>query len=214
VAIPIFAHISAASNLIPAAVGLRTFRKLPAGMRYLAFLSILACVQLVAEFIVASLYGNNYFLADYYTVVEFVLLTAVFFFSTKSNTARFILGILLMAFLVYWIIDMLQKPDSLSINTRMAMVSRVFLITMALVGFQGVLAGGTSAISRLPVFWVSFAVAVYSAGTLVVFGLSNELLRMGMIYFEIAWYVNWVLLIAVNLMYSKGMLCTETTPIS
>ncbi len=210
-AIPIFAHISAASNLVPAAVGLRNFRKLRAGMRFLAFLSVLACLQLVAENIVGYLYKNNYFLADYYTVVEFSLLTAVFYFSAKSKVSRAILVVLFVAFLVYWVINITHRPDSQSINTNLAMVSRVFLIAIALVGFQGVLAEGTASISRLPVFWVSFAVAIYSAGTLVLFGLSNDLLRMGLIYFEVAWYVNWVLLIVVNLMYSKGMLCRETT---
>ena len=178
-------------------------------MRFLAVLCVVACIQLVAENIVGYLYGNNYFLVDYYTVVEMSLLAAVFFFSAKSNVRRLAVAVLFFSFIAYWVIDMLQKPDPQLINTKLAMVSRVFLIAMSLVGFQNVLAGEASAISRAPVFWVSFAVALYSAGTLVVFGLSNELLKMGFVYFSAAWYINWTLVIVVNLMYSKGMLCRE-----
>jgi hypothetical protein len=179
-------------------------------MRFLALLSVLACVQLVAESVVALLYRNNYFLVDYYTIVEFSLLAAVFYYSTKSNVSRLALGVLLSAFFIYWVIDMIQIHDYQTINTKLAMVSRVFLIAMSMIGFHSLLREGTSAISRMPVFWVSFAVALYSAGTLMVFGLSNQLLKLGRPYFVIAWYINWGLLIVANLMYSKGMLCRET----
>ncbi len=209
-AIPVFAHISAASNLIPAAVGVKNFRNLQKGMRFLALLCVLACLQLVGELVVGYVYKNNYFLADYYNLAELTLLGAVFYFSTKSKASRVILGLLFAGFLAYWLVDMIHKTNPEYINSNLAMVSRVFLIAMSLVGFQNALAGGTAAMSRVPVFWVSFAVVLYSAGTLLLFGLSNQLLAMGVVYFEIAWYINWVLLIVVNVMYSKGMLCRET----
>ncbi len=180
-------------------------------MRVLAALSILACVQLVAENIVSIIFKTNYFLVDFYTIVEFLLLAAVFLFSTKSKASRLQLAILSMVFFVYWVVDMIQKSSSHGINIQLAMVSRVFIIAVAFVGFHAALKEESSDISRIPTFWVSFAVFLYSAGTLVVFGLSNQLLRLGRTYFDIAWHINWTLLIVANLMYSKGMLCRETT---
>ncbi len=210
-AIPIFAHISAASNLIPAAVGIVRFQKLGRGMRFLALLCVLACVQLIAENIVGWIFRNNYVLVDFYTLVEFTLLAVVFFVSVKSEISRFGLAALFVAFFIYWTIDMIQRRDPNEINTNLAMVSRVFLIAVSLIGFHHALKEGAAEISHTPIFWVSFAVALYSAGTLIVFGLSNQLLAMGRVYFDIGWHINWILLIVANLMYSKGMLCRMAT---
>jgi hypothetical protein len=195
--------------LIPAAVGISNFRRLERGMRLLALLCVLACIQLIAENVVALVYENNYFLVDYYTIVEFSLLAAVFYFSIDSKFSRQMIAVLFSAFFIYWFINMVQRPDPHAINTKLAMVSRVFLIAVSLIGFQYSLKGGASEISKMPIFWVSFAVVLYSAGTLIVFGLSNQLLELGRPYFDIAWHINWGLLIVVNLMYSKGMLCRE-----
>jgi hypothetical protein len=205
------AHISAASNLIPAAVGIIKFRRLERGMQFLALLCVLACVQLVAENVVALIFTNNYFLVDYYTIVEFSLLAAVFYFSIDSKFSRQMIAVLFSAFFIYWSINMVQRPDPQEINTKLAMVSRVFLIAVSLVGFQYSLKEGSSVMSKMPIFWVSFAVVLYSAGTLIVFGLSNQLLKLGRPYFDIAWHINWGLLIVVNLMYSKGMICRPAT---
>jgi hypothetical protein len=197
--------------LIPAAVGIRNFRKLERGMQFLALLCVLACIQLIAENVVALIYENNYFLVDYYTIVEFLLLAAVFYSSIESKIPRLVLAILFSAFVIYWLIDMIQRPDPHAINTKLAMVSRVFLIAVSLVGFQYSLKEESSVMAKMPIVWVSFAVVLYSAGTLIVFGLSNQLLKLGRPYFDIAWHINWGLLIVVNLMYSKGMICRLAT---
>jgi hypothetical protein len=58
-----------------------------------------------------------------------------------------------------------------------------------------------------PVFWVAMGVLLYASGTLLVLGLSNHLLQLGKPYFDVAWHINWSLLIIANLLYTKGMLC-------
>jgi hypothetical protein len=58
-------------------------------------------------------------------------------------------------------------------------------------------------------FWVAMAVALYSAGTLILLGLSNDLLKLGVPYFKAGWVFNWSLLIIANLFYAKAMLCKQ-----
>jgi hypothetical protein len=54
---------------------------------------------------------------------------------------------------------------------------------------------------------VGTAVLLYSSGTLLLLGWSNQLAKSGMDTFITAWQINWVLLIMANLFYMKGLLC-------
>jgi ABC-type transport system involved in multi-copper enzyme maturation permease subunit len=98
-----------------------------------------------------------------------------------------------------------RDPDH--INSGMAMISRTFLIVMALVTLQSAIKDEKLHLLERPVFWVVMGVVLYSAGTLLVVGLSNQLLELGVPYFVVAWHINWSLLIIANLLYTKGMLC-------
>jgi hypothetical protein len=86
-------------------------------------------------------------------------------------------------------------------------ISRIFLVVMCVITLIGVPRSRGGRLTSQPVFWVLTGTVLYSSGSFVVFGLSNVLLREGLAYFHIAWHINWLLLIAANLLYTKGLLC-------
>jgi hypothetical protein len=100
-------------------------------------------------------------------------------------------------------------PDH--IDSAMAIVSRILLIVMSLVTLQAAMRDEQSHLTARPIFWVVIGVILYSSGTMLVFGLSNQLLKLGETYFIVAWHVNWSLLIIANLAYTRGMLCKSQT---
>jgi hypothetical protein len=206
-AIPVLGQIHFIGYVVPATAGIIRFPRLSRAMRILTLLCVLACIDIAAQYLVALWGMKNYFLSDYYRVIEVSLLCVVFYLSSVSKGTRKVLRVLGILFVVIWVLDMIFFRDPDRINSGMAMISRTFLIVMALVTLQSAIKDEKSHLLERPVFWVVMGVVLYSAGTLLVVGLSNQLLDLGVPYFVVAWHINWSLLIIANLLYTKGMLC-------
>jgi hypothetical protein len=206
-AIPIFGQLHALSFLVPATAGVTKFAKLNKAMRFLAILCCLACVDVALQLFLGMRYMRNYFVSDYYRVIETSLLCAVFYFSAASRRVKNVLRVLGILFVMIWVADMLWFNNPDHINSGMAMISRTFVLLMALITLQATLKDERPHLTGRPVFWIAMGAILYVSGTMLVLGFSNRLLELGKTYFDIAWHINWSLLIITNLFYTKGMLC-------
>lgn len=204
---PILAHVSAASYSIPASIGIWRFRRLEKPMKLLAILAVLACIQLGVEFLVAKWIHNNSAETDYYEFVEFWFLWAVYFVFLPKKGYRLLLILLGTLFAATWIIRISCSPDTIGMGSSVNIASRIVLVAVSLVALYSLVTTGTSRLVEVPVFWVAMGVILYSAGTVMVVGFGPRLLKLGMPYFEMAWRINWLLTIAANLLYAKGLLC-------
>jgi succinate dehydrogenase hydrophobic anchor subunit len=205
--IPVFGQIHAVSFLVPVITGIIRFSKLRPAMRVLTVLCILACIDIAAQLLVGFWGMKNYFVSDCYRLIEVSLFCTVFFLSLASRRPRMTLGALGILFALFWTVYMSWFYDRAHINSILAMVSRVFLLVLSLVTLQALQEDEKTRLVDRPVFWVAAGVAVYACGTLLLLGLSNQLLKLGLPYFVFAWHINWFLLIVANLLYTKGLLC-------
>jgi hypothetical protein len=205
--IPIYGQIHAVSYLFPVTAGLARISRLNRAMRTLTVLSILACVNIALEYFLAVLLGNNLVLTHIYVVIECSLLCAVFYMSVPLATTRNTILMLGGSFVVFWIANIAFFFNPNEIDSTAQMVVRIVLIIMSAVTLQAVMRDESSSLVTRPVFWVAISVILYSAGTLIVVGLSNQLLALGIGYFDAAWDINWTFIIIANTCYAKGLLC-------
>jgi hypothetical protein len=205
--IPTLAYIHLVSYLVPATAGALRFSRLERAMRTLASLCFLACVNITTQYLLGVLRIKNYFISDYYRVVEVPLFCAVFYYSVAPKEVRNVLRGLGILFVVIWGADMIWFNNPDQYKSGMAMISRTFVIVMSLITLQTAMKDEGSHLVERPIFWIAMGALLYSSGTLLVVGLSNQLLQLGTPYFIAAWHVNWSLLIIANLFYTKGMLC-------
>ena len=206
-AIPIFGQIHALSFLVPATAGVKKFAGLSTALRMLAALCILACLNIATQYVLAVLSIKNYFISNYYRVIETSLLCAVFYYSAAPKGVRNVLRGLGILFFVIWGVDTIWYNNPNQIDSGMAMISRIFILGMSLITLQATFKDERSHLVERSVFWIAMGAVLYSSGTLLVVGLGNQLLQLGQPYFIAAWHVNWLLLIIANLFYTKGMLC-------
>jgi hypothetical protein len=206
-AIPLFGEISAATNIIPAGAGIIRFKRLSKSMRFLAILSILACLQIVASYLAALWRQNNLFLDDYYAFIEFIMVWSVYYFSTERRNSKLVLTAFGVVFLVTWLFKVPLYDGPVPIGGTMAVIDRILLIVISLVAAQEVLRGEATHILEKPIFWVVMGILMYATGTIMIFGFSDVLLKSGLAYFNMAWHINWALSIAANLFYTKALMC-------
>ena len=205
--IPVLGQIYALSLFVPATVGVTRFARLSRAMQILAVLCVLSGLDVAAQLFLGLKNVKNYFISDYYRAVETSLLCAVFYYSVAPKKVRSVLRGLGILFVVIWGADMIWFNNPDQYKSGMAMISRTVVLVMSLITLQATLKDEQSHLVELPVFWIAMGAVLYSSGTLLVVGLSNQLLQLGKTYFDVAWRINWSLLIIANLFYTKGMLC-------
>ena len=57
-------------------------------------------------------------------------------------------------------------------------------------------------------FWLASSALIYFTGVFFIPGLSNDILKMGISYFEDAWYINWSLGTIVNILHANWFVGT------
>ena len=202
------AYIAAGSFVLPAGIGLARFKRLRRAMKLFAILMVLTLLQVAAQIIVPYFGYSNYFLLNSFIPIECGLFLAVFYLATASATSKALLGSGIAFILVFWIYYTVFIDVATQLNNPLSAAAGG-LIAIAGAGALFELTRDTATpLTTRPLFWVGAGAVLYSAGTLFILGLSNRLLALGIEYFAAGWYVNWILTIISNLMYTKGFLCT------
>ncbi len=207
--IPVFAHITAATYLVPAGFGIWQFRQLRGPLKVLAVLAVLAVLQLGAELLAAYLYGYNTFESGFYEFIELCLLGSIYLMVARKRVTRSLMLSLIAVYAIVWIIRIPSLFDSSIVATEMTVLDRVLRIVLSVVTLLSLIETEKTHLVDSPPFWIVFGVLLSSAGTLMVMALSNDLLRLGRPYFEVAWHVNWSMSIVSNLFFTKAFLCKQ-----
>ena len=205
--IPALAHISTLTYLIPLLAGIWQFKRLDRPMKMFFLLCVLSLIEVTAEYILSVKHINNSFLINYYFLIDSLFLSVVYLYSIEDKRTKRIILILAILFIVIWVLDSLIFAVPGQMNNEMAVTSRIFIIVASIVIVLAVMKKTDSLLIDNPIFWVSTGYVLYSAGVLFVFGLSNELLKIGMLYFAVAWHINWSLAIVANLMFTRSFYC-------
>ncbi len=205
--IPVLARIASVSYLIPLLVGLWRFRSLDRSMKIFFLLCVWSCVEIVAEYMLSVRHINNTFIINYFLLIDALFLFLLYLFSTDDRRTKRNIFILALLFICAWIVDkiFLAVPDQ--INSEMAVTSQIFIILASIVIVQAIMKKSSNLLIDEPIFWVAAGHVLYSAGVLLIFGLSNELLKLGPVYFNVSWHINWALAIVANLMFARGFFC-------
>lgn len=201
------ALISALTYLIPPLAGIWRFKQLDRAMKMFFLLCACSLLEVAAEYILSVRHINNSFLINYYFLIDSLFLSVVYSYSIEDKRTKRIILILAILFIVIWVVDRLIFAVPGQMNNEMAVTSRIFIIVVSILIVLAVMKKTDSLLIDRPIFWVSTGYVIYSAGVLFIFGLSNELLKIGMLYFHIAWHINWSLDIVANLMFTRGFFC-------
>jgi hypothetical protein len=205
--VPFLAYICFWTYLIPVVIGLIRFRKLTFPMRILFVLCVLAFVEISITWYVAHMKIKNYFIDDFYMVVEVLFIYAVYYVSAVPCKNKLIIATLGVLFFLIWLATMVVAYNPDQIGGGISIIERVFLIAGSLITLQSLMADSSSKLVEKSLFWMVVAVLLNATGTLVMVGLSDSLLKTNYWLLYVAYHINWSLDIAANVLYSKALLC-------
>ena len=205
--IPLLAFVSWASYAIPTIAGIWRFKRLDRPMKIFLLFCIWSSIEVSVEYVLSSNRINNHLLINYGYLIDTLFLSILYSSSTDDKKTKKIFLFLTLIFGCLWIVDALFFAFAAKLNSEMAMTSRILIIIMSILILFDVVRKTDRLLVDESIFWISTGFALYSAGVFLIFGLSNELVKLGPIYFLIAWHINWALVIVTNLMFTKGFFC-------
>lgn len=207
---PLIAIVAGISCLIPPAAGITRIKSFDRPMKIFFVYCVVSLFQVIVEYLLAMHGINNTFLSNISFPVECFFLSVVYWLSTGDRRVRRAIVWLAILYSVVWVVGKVHFETPGQLNSFIMAVSRIFVIAISVILIQNLLKDTVTFIADRPVFWVSSGSILYSAGVLVVLGVSNELIKGGRTFFNSAWYINWSLFIIGNLMFAKAFLCRVT----
>jgi hypothetical protein len=201
------AYIASFTYLIPLLVGLSRFKWLDRIMRIFLLLCVWSCLEVFAEYMLGVMNSNNASVINYFFLTDPLFLFVLYLFSIDDGKIKRNIFILALLSICTWIVEKIfwAVPDQ--INSQMAATSQIFIIVASIIIVQAVMKKTSNLLIDEPIFWVAAGYVLYSAGVLVIFGLSNELMKLGPAYFKVSWHINWSLTIVANVIFARVFFC-------
>ena len=212
--LPVIVYFVNASSLFAAIAGIVRYKRLNNAMKVFSVFCVLTCLMEIFELILNRKHINNTFISNYYVLVEVIFVSIVYLISLGNKRMQRIISALTLLFLCVWVLDKIYFDVSGQVNIEMAVTSRIFIILISVLTIHTIVRQMNHPFINTPMFWVSSGVLLYSTGVALILASMNELIKMGISYYQAAWYINWSLEILCNLMYTKGFFCTVKYQIS
>ena len=210
VSTPLLVYLSSFSILLPATLALiqwKVLNKLEKGLGIAIF--GIAIVQMVALLISDVFKENNMPLYHAYLVLEFLLLSRIYYFYIFNKKARSTPYIAIAVGLVALLVNCFFVQDFMSFPSYLRSVQGILLIMLALgYFFQLLKADENKQLSRDPAFIMSCAILLYYFTNLLLFWYS-QVLQSSPEVFDHIWTVHGYLNMLLYILYSVALVCRK-----
>lgn len=167
--------ISALSILLPTFLVFITFSKQNKTLKKLSvFILLTAVFEAYAKYWIISGWNNNMFMFHYYSYFE-VFSFAIIFYGIVNNWMKKVILILATIYLTFSLVNISLWESLIEFNANQRYVGGIVIISMTLLYFIKLFIDAK--IQRIEgdhYFWFSSTLLIYTAGTLFLFILGNE----------------------------------------
>ena len=205
--VPIFAHFSAASFLIPTFTGIYYWKRLSKPLKVFVIFFVFTVLHEITTLVLGRMGIHNQFLSNYYQLVETQCFLYLYYSWTKNSKLRDILLYVGLFYMVFWLINKVYYENPAEFNDVIATVALFILIVTTIIVLRSVLQNTNALLTEQSMFWIGAGVLLYSSFTIILLTMSNTILEMGMTYFIVLWYINWGSTIVANLLFARSFLC-------
>lgn len=205
--VPVLGQIAAFSFGMPVLIGASFYRKIGYQGRYFFYYCLIMAMSVCGEAVSTRMGFANSSLTKAMVVVQAISTVIVFCVLIKRRQLRRLALFLLMVFLSISAAHYLFTTTAEAFNEVDMFTSGIICLLLG-----GILVQVAANVYELPylenpMFWIGSSILIYNAGTILIFAFANLLLKYGLKYFEIGWYVNWSLEIVSNGLFAYAFSC-------
>lgn len=163
-----------------------------------------------AEVILSYFYMPNLWLISLSTWVEFILIVIIFYYLKTKKRDKFLLLLAGGSFTLFWLISKLTFEPMSVIGNYTSVVARLLQIYMSVSVLFDILKDTDVHLKNDPRIWVASGIIIYSTGSLLLFILFMDIVKISLELFKLVWHINFILNIVSDLLYARGIWCKKT----
>jgi hypothetical protein len=205
--LPPLVFVAGVAIIAPAVIGLLMFRQLPLALRPLTLLFGIHAMITVAQFVLAFQRINNIWTSHIYSIMEIVILLAIFASWTDSRRAKIIFWSIMGSYAIFWVLaKILFEPFNVS-PVYTPTTSRVILLSGSLYTLFVVATNQERILIREPKFWFAAGFLLAYAGSLMYYGFRSMFNDLPLDEIIKLWSIHWAVSILSNILFIAGFIC-------
>ena len=205
--LPVGAWVTFIVSIIVVVVGGFRVRALSFELKLLLLFLGIVVINNIILIYWAYLKINNIWLFHFYTLLEYSFLAYILSSWQKTPMFRYGIRWSIGAFAIFWIIAKFTFEPVVSYDAFTATISRFLLIGFASLSLYELSKSTREKFYLESRFWISGAILIYSAGSILWLALSNVINSWPESQMMAAWTIHWILDILTNILYLGGFLC-------
>lgn len=199
----LIAYMSMASVLLPLSVALAHRKMLPAELKPLLLILVIAMLCDGLAFFLVKYAINTHWIGNIYLISQFFLL--VWMFREQLNRKKWV-NLILIFFVVFFLVNIIFFQGPLTFNSVSNVMACLILMPLCMYYFYRLLNDlPTTDIHSLPMLWISFAVLIYYAGNFFLFLVSNYFIKGEEQSHRMLWNLHNLLNITKNILFAVAL---------
>jgi hypothetical protein len=208
ISLKLFFRVSQFTLLFPLFIGVFRYKKSIEEQRLMTILLLISFLtEIVAVLVVEfSSDPNNWFVYHLFNVIMFFIMSRIYKRLLSQTYNKKLIDMLLIAFIVFAIVNTLLFQPLDSVNSNAIVVSNLMYIFFSVSYFYQLISVSDSEDFRYnPMFWLNSGVILHNSGTLVLFLLVNFILDASEELILSSWILNAGLNIMLNGFYTISL---------
>ena len=210
IGLPLGVQLSVGSTLALILVGFYMYKQLGKESKIFLVYQLVSLLTSIATVYLALNNMRNLWVSHLYTPIQFGLLMWVFSSWQEKPNLKRLFQLLIPAFILVWAIAAIFVEHTNEFNTFSRPTESILLIITSGYTLFQVNKEKVELLFRQPSFWVGSGTLIYFTGMVILFTLTNVLLRSSEEILRTAWIVNWILNVIANLLYAGAFLCQKS----
>ena len=208
--LPFGVQLSFVSTLVVILAGFYVYVRLGKESKIFLLYQIISLLTSTAMVYLALNDISNLWLTHLFTPVQFGFLMWVLSSWQEKPTVKRLFQAIVPAFIFVWAIAAIFVEHKNEFNTFSRPTESILLIIASGYTLYQVNKEKVESLLSQPSFWIGSGTLIYFTGMVILFTVTNVLLRSSEETLRTAWIVNWTMNVVANLLYAGGFLCQKS----
>jgi hypothetical protein len=205
--LPVIGYVELVSNIAPLGAGLFRFRAMGREMTLFFILLLAGFVTEIVTLIMGRHGMNNWWVLQYYHLLEFLLLATVLASWQKRAPVKRILWAAIVVFPWFWAVAKWTTIEPLWVTDNIThSVSSVIILIVAVYSLLQMVKETDLSLTKESRFWILAGVVLYFSGSLMLFVLFEEISAFPWVDALTPFMIHWELNTVVNILFMIGYL--------
>jgi hypothetical protein len=191
----------------PVVMALFRFKFITRELRYIVLLLALSiCTETAMYLIVKSGIRNNLFVVHIYTILHFNIIALFYYTHFGTFYHRYAVPSMMVFFTGFAMINSLFFQKLTEFNTKALSLECLLVVILCVMCFYKMITElTTKEPEKKPVFWINTGFLFYFAGNIVLFTLSNVVLKENMDFNYLSWGLHALLTVILQIFIGIGL---------